>query len=194
MKIIIAGAYAIGTHLAKLLSRSNHDTILIDESEARLADISGDYDLMTYLASPASFKTLKETGAHGADLFIAVTPDQHLNMTSCMMAHSMGAKKTVARIDDNDFIDCAPNGHPEHAVIAVNPSNTVVDAKPPVHFNIRILHNRFRTWGNPVLFAKSVRGLEVAGNRVASPDGGTMKAQELYRLSGCSRVKIGNNR
>lgn len=62
MKIIIAGAYAIGTHLAKLLSRSNHDTVLIDESEARLADISGDYDLMTYLASPASFKTLKETG------------------------------------------------------------------------------------------------------------------------------------
>ena len=55
MKIIIAGAYAIGTHLAKLLSRSNHDTVLIDESEARLADISGDYDLMTYLASPASF-------------------------------------------------------------------------------------------------------------------------------------------
>lgn len=97
-------------------------------------------------------------------------------------------------IDDNDFIDCAPNGHPEHAVIAVNPSNTVVDAKTPVHFNIRILHNRFKTWGNPVLFAKSVRGLEVAGNRVASPDGGTMKAQELYRLSGCSRVKIGNNR
>lgn len=105
MKIIIAGAYAIGTHLAKLLSRSNHDTVLIDESEARLADISGDYDLMTYLASPASFKTLKETGAHGADLFIAVTPDQHLNMTSCMMAHSMGAKKTVARIDDNDFME-----------------------------------------------------------------------------------------
>ncbi|MDD7318872.1 MAG: Trk system potassium transporter TrkA [Prevotella sp.] len=105
MKIIIAGAYAIGTHLAKLLSRSNHDTVLIDENEARLADISGDYDLMTYLASPASFKTLKEIGANSADLFIAVTPDQHLNMTSCIMAHSMGAKKTVARVDDNEFME-----------------------------------------------------------------------------------------
>lgn len=105
MKIIIAGAYAIGTHLAKLLSRSNHDTVLIDENEGRLAGISGDYDLMTYLGSPASFKTLEEVVAHNADLFIAVTPDQHLNITCCMMAHALGARKTVARIDDNDFLN-----------------------------------------------------------------------------------------
>lgn len=107
MKIIIVGAYAIGTHLAKLLSRSNHDTVLIDDSEVRLAGVSGDYDLMTYLAPPASFKTLKEAGASRADLFIAVTPDQHLNMMSCMMAHSLGAKKTVAKVDDNEFIDAS---------------------------------------------------------------------------------------
>ena len=60
MNIIIVGAYAIGTHLAKLLSRSNNDTVLIDDSEVRLAGVSGDYDLMTYLAPPASFKTLNE--------------------------------------------------------------------------------------------------------------------------------------
>lgn len=105
MNIIIVGAYAIGTHLAKLLSRSNNDTVLIDDNEARLASVSGDYDLMTYLAPPASFKTLKEAGTSGADLFIAVTPDHYLNITCCMMAHSLGAKKTVAKVDENEYLD-----------------------------------------------------------------------------------------
>ena len=105
MNIIIVGAYAIGTHLAKLLSRSNNDTVLIDDSEVRLAGVSGDYDLMTYLAPPASFKTLKEAGVSNTDLFIAVTPDHFLNITWCMMAHSLGAKKTVAKVDENEYLE-----------------------------------------------------------------------------------------
>ena len=77
MKIIIYGAYAIGTHLAKLLSRNNHDTILIDDDDERLANITSDYDLMTVLASNRKIKTLKDAGVHNADLFIAVTPDEN---------------------------------------------------------------------------------------------------------------------
>lgn len=80
MKIIIAGAYAIGTHLAKLLSRNNQDIVLIDEDEERLASISSDYDLMTMNASPSSLKTLRNAGAEDADLYIAVTPDENMNM------------------------------------------------------------------------------------------------------------------
>ena len=58
MKIIIVGAYAIGTHLARLLSRNNHDTILIDSDENRLSNIGSDYDLMTIQASVSRIKTL----------------------------------------------------------------------------------------------------------------------------------------
>lgn len=54
MKIIIAGAYAIGTHLARLLSRSREDITLIDDSEERLASIGSDYDLLTMLGQPTS--------------------------------------------------------------------------------------------------------------------------------------------
>lgn len=60
MKIIIAGAYAIGTHLAKLLSRNDQDIVLIDEDEERLNNISNDYDLMTIHSSPSSIQTLKK--------------------------------------------------------------------------------------------------------------------------------------
>jgi trk system potassium uptake protein TrkA len=105
MKIIIAGAYAIGTHLAKLLSRNNQDTVLIDSDIERLASISSDYDLMTVQASTSKIQTLKEAGVAGADLFIAVTPDENLNMNACMLAKALGAKRTVAKVDNNEYCD-----------------------------------------------------------------------------------------
>lgn len=77
MKIIIAGAYAIGTHLAKLLSRDHEDITLIDPDEERIASIGSDFDLLTIAESPTSVKVLKSAGAEHADLFIAVTPDEH---------------------------------------------------------------------------------------------------------------------
>lgn len=105
MKIIIAGAYAIGSHLAKLLSRNNQDIVLIDEDEERLANISSDYDLMTINDTPSSLRTLKDAGAEDADLYIAVTPDENMNMNSCMLAKALGTKKTVAKINNNEFMD-----------------------------------------------------------------------------------------
>lgn len=104
MKIIIAGAYDIGTHLAKLLSRNNQDIVLIDEDEERLANVSSEYDLMTINDSPSNIKTLLDAGAGKVDLFIAVTPDENLNMNSCIIAHALGAKRTVARIDNPELV------------------------------------------------------------------------------------------
>lgn len=104
MKIIIAGAYAIGTYLAKLLSRNNQDIILMDESLEKLEKLDSDFDLMTMNASCASITTLKEAGAESADLFIAVTPDENKNMTSCMIAKALGAKKTVAKVDNYEYV------------------------------------------------------------------------------------------
>lgn len=105
MKIIITGAYAIGTHLARLLSRNNEDITLIDDNQERLNQIGGDCDLLTMEASPESVKSLKEAGAAHADLYIAVTPDQSLNLNSCILAKALGSKKTVARIDSSEYIE-----------------------------------------------------------------------------------------
>lgn len=76
MKIIIAGAGAVGTHLAKLLSGEKQDIILMDESEEKLGKISNNLDLMTVNHSPTSINGQKAAGVAGADLFIAVTPDE----------------------------------------------------------------------------------------------------------------------
>ena len=105
MKIIISGAYAIGTHLAKLLSRNNEDITLIDQDAERLARIGSDFDLMTIQGNPASIKTLKDAGAEHADLYISVTPDEALNLNSCMISKALGTKKTVAKIDNPEYVE-----------------------------------------------------------------------------------------
>lgn len=103
MKIIIIGAYAIGTHLARLLSRNNDDITIIDDDGERLAQIGSDFDLMTMEASPSSINTLTDAGTAAADLFISVTPSQSLNINTCIIAHALGARKTVAKINDAEF-------------------------------------------------------------------------------------------
>jgi potassium uptake protein trkA len=104
MKIIIAGAGNVGTHLAKLLSREKQDIILMDDDEEKLSALSNNFDLMTVTASPSSISGLKEVGVKEADLFVAVTPDESRNMTACMLAHNLGALKTVARIDNYEYL------------------------------------------------------------------------------------------
>uniref|UniRef100_A0AB33JDW7 Trk system potassium uptake protein TrkA n=1 Tax=Prevotella sp. GTC17262 TaxID=3236797 RepID=A0AB33JDW7_9BACT len=105
MKIIIAGAYAIGTYLAKLLSRNNQDIILMDEDLEKLEKIGSDYDLMTLNESCTSIKALKDAGASSADLFIAVTDDENQNVTGCMLAKALGTKKTVAKVDNDEYVE-----------------------------------------------------------------------------------------
>ena len=104
MKIIIAGAGNVGTHLAKLLSREKQDIILMDDDEEKLTALSSNFDLLTVTASPSSISGLKEVGVKEADLFIAVTPDESRNMSACMLATNLGAKKTVARIDNYEYL------------------------------------------------------------------------------------------
>ena len=104
MKIIIAGAGAVGTHLAKLLSRDHQDCILVDEDENRLEGLDTEYDIMTLQGSPTSIKTLKEAGVENAELFVGVTPDESTNMNASILAHALGARKTVARIDNYEYL------------------------------------------------------------------------------------------
>ncbi|MBR6121966.1 MAG: Trk system potassium transporter TrkA [Prevotella sp.] len=107
MKIVIVGAGAVGTHLSSLLSTENHDCVLIDDNDERLAGIDGKYDIMAVNASPTSIKALKDAGTGDADLFVGVTTEESRNITACILAHALGAKKTVARIDNYEYLSAA---------------------------------------------------------------------------------------
>lgn len=104
MKVIIAGAGAVGTHLAKLLSSENLDVILMDPDREKLNFSRNNLEMITMVGSSTSLTDLTEVGVKGTDLFIAVTPDESVNITACMLATNMGAKKTFARIDNYEYL------------------------------------------------------------------------------------------
>jgi trk system potassium uptake protein TrkA len=103
MKIIIGGAGEVGTHLSKLLSQEDQDIVLMDTSEERL-NFPNNFEIMTIVGNPTSVQDLKSAGIKKADMFIAVTPEEATNMTACMLAHHLGAKKTIARVENDEYL------------------------------------------------------------------------------------------
>ena len=104
MRIVIVGAGAVGTHLAKMLSEENENVVLLDESPEKLSKMEALFDLQTVVGDPTKISSLKSADAEHADLFVAVTPDESRNITACILAHYLGAKKTVARIDNYEYL------------------------------------------------------------------------------------------
>lgn len=139
MKIIIAGAGAVGTHLAKLLSREHHDITLMDESPEKLEDLSANFDILTLPLSPSSVSALKEAEVGDADLFIGVTPDEAHNMTACMLASKLGAKKTVARVDNYEYT--TPENRDFFRTVGID---SII--YPEMLAGQEILHNIKRSW------------------------------------------------
>lgn len=103
MRIVIAGAGEVGSHLAKMLSDEDRDIIVIDNDEKKLFALDS-YNLKTSLGECISFKVLRDNGVRDCELFIAVTPYETRNLLACSIAKNMGAKKTVARIDNYEFL------------------------------------------------------------------------------------------
>ena len=104
MKILIAGAGEVGTHLAKLLEQENHYITLMDSDKDRLETIRDYPDILTYTGNCTSLKDLGEAGVEDTDLFIGVTPGESKNITACMLAANLGVKKTLARIDNYEYL------------------------------------------------------------------------------------------
>lgn len=104
MKIIIAGAGAVGTHLARLLSKDNMDVVLMDEDEDKLQHLNSMLDIQTMPRSPLSIDGLKDAGIRNTDLFIAVTPHESQNLTCAVLAKQLGARRTVARVDNYEYM------------------------------------------------------------------------------------------
>lgn len=104
MRILIVGAGEVGSHLATLLSREAQDIVLVDRDPEKLDPLDSRYNLLTICGSPTSFATLREAQAGKCDLFVAVTPFETDNITACIIAKEMGAKRTVARIDNFEYM------------------------------------------------------------------------------------------
>ncbi len=105
MKIIIAGAGEVGFHLAKLLSYESQEITLIDIDKDGLAYAANHLDIRTIKGDVTSIRILKEARINTSELFIAVTSSETTNITACVLAKQLGAKRTVARISNDEFIE-----------------------------------------------------------------------------------------
>ena len=103
MKIFIIGTGRIGTALAKQLAMDDCDITVVDSNETVLDTISNSVDAIGYKGNGASLGTLMELGAKDADILIAVTNSDELNLLSCFTAHALGTKHTIARVRDVDY-------------------------------------------------------------------------------------------
>ena len=94
----------MGSHLAKMLSYEYHDIVVIEPDSEKLTQLSSNIDVIVVEGSAASIAALKEAKVNKADLFVAVTRSEETNIISATLAKRLGAKKVIARIDNNEYL------------------------------------------------------------------------------------------
>ena len=102
-KIIIVGAGAVGSIVAKKLSAMDHDVTLIESEEGALASAQRSLDAMVLAGNGASCELLEEAGIAKTDIFIAVTNHDEINILACLQAARYGVTRTVARVRNGDY-------------------------------------------------------------------------------------------
>lgn len=105
MRIVIAGAGEVGTHLAQMLSSEDLDIVLLDADAKRMEDKKNQIEALVTTGSPVLIDDLQEAKVSGADLFIGVTPDGSTNLVACTLAKHLGAKQTIARINTHEYLE-----------------------------------------------------------------------------------------
>lgn len=130
MKIVIAGAGAVGFHLARELGVEGHSIAIIDVDAEKLEYLRDRLDVLTVQGSAASRDSLESANTKEADLFIAVSNQDEVNMLACAAAHGMGVKRTLARVRNADFGGDRPLVDPVRLGITrfINPDHIAVDS------------------------------------------------------------------
>lgn len=105
MKIVIAGAGDMGTHLSKMLSGNGHDLTVVDVDPKALVEVGNLVDVVTVEGDTTQFSVLRRAGVRKCDLFIAVRSVENDNILSAVMAKQLGAKKAIARIDSKEYLE-----------------------------------------------------------------------------------------
>ena len=106
MRIVIQGAGAVGSHLAKMLRGENNEVIVIDDDSRRLEKLTSETDVRAVKGNPSSTRILTDAGVSKADLFIAVYPSsmQEMNIVGALLAKRLGAAKVIARVNDEEYL------------------------------------------------------------------------------------------
>ncbi len=103
MKVIIVGCGKIGSAITESLLKEKHDVVVIDNSPSVIARANDSYDVMTVCGNGSSYEVLQQANIEQADLFVAVTSSDELNMLACFLAKQLGVPYTVARVRETEY-------------------------------------------------------------------------------------------
>lgn len=103
MNIVVIGAGEIGYELANLLSQEKHDVTVLDKDKECLDEVSANLDVLTHLGNATSAQDLHDSGVNEADIMIAVTSIDEVNMIASMMSKRLGADTVIARVRSNEL-------------------------------------------------------------------------------------------
>ena len=103
MKIVIIGLGTIGKTILKTLSKEKHNITLIDENKDKIEELISKYDVSAVIGNGARMDIQKEASVKTADLVVALTDSDELNIFACMVARKVGAKNTIARVRNHDY-------------------------------------------------------------------------------------------
>ena len=103
MKIILVGGGKVGTALARQLSEEDHNVTIVDTNKARVEHLTESYDVLGIVGNGSSITTLAEAGIEDADVFIAVTGSDELNLLCCMFAKKAGHCHAIARVRNPSY-------------------------------------------------------------------------------------------
>jgi len=104
MRIVVTGAGEVGRHLCAQLSNEDHEVTLIDRSADRLRRVERDLNIMTVEGNGAAARVLEKAGVAKADLFIAVTDSDEVNLIACILAQGYGVRRRVARVRSEEYL------------------------------------------------------------------------------------------
>ena len=173
MRIIIVGDVKLGYTLATHLSQENHEVVIIDKNEEALRRAGEALDVLCVKGSGASVQVLREAGVGQADLLIAVTTSDEMNMVCCLMGRKLGAEHTIARIRDPEYASELDMLRKELGLaMVINPEEAAAQEIA------RIL--RFPHADNLEVFARG--RVEMVGFRLQPED--PILAKPLYKLAG----------
>ena len=130
MKVVIVGAGAVGFHLARELGVEGHNIAIIDVDADKLEYLRDRLDVLTVEGSASERASLEAAGVADAELFIAVSDKDEINMLACTAAHALGVKQTLARVRNRDFTSDTPLIDPVRLGITrfINPDEIAVDS------------------------------------------------------------------
>ena len=122
MKIVIVGCGKVGTTLAAKLQEEGHEITVIDHSERVIEQISNMVDVIGYVGNGAVYSVLEGADVRNADLLLAVTATDEINLLTCLVASKLNVKRTIARVRNPEYAENAAMFHDSFGIaMTINP-------------------------------------------------------------------------